>query len=255
MDEPGPPTRSSASRIVRSIPIRSMSLIVNTRMSASRRNARSEGSSDRIPTSATRDGSRAGSLSRSCANHAGARPSAAPSGIPCTLPGGARLRCVEISVRIDPDHATYLSGGRGQARERPERDRVVTAENERPGSVADGRLDEGGQFRAGVEDLGQESCALVTQRDRLRLRRHDVAPVGDRMPIARQALLETRVADRRRPHVDAATGLAEVERRADDRDGTCSRCGTYSAQAAPLRERRRYTSRPRRGSSVGRAHG
>ena len=82
-----------------------MSLIVKTRMSASRRKARSAGSSERMPTSATRDGSSAGSVSRSCANHSGARPSAAASGIPCTLPDGlvsGVLRSPWASIQITP---------------------------------------------------------------------------------------------------------------------------------------------------------
>ena len=221
-------------------------------MSGSRRNARSDGIERPDPherDTGRIEGRQPQPLVREPRRRA---PERGAERHPVHVPGGARLRCVEISMRIDPDHATYLSGGPGQARERPERDRVVTAENERPGSLRHGRLDEGGQFGAGVEDLGQESCALVTQRDRLRLRRHDVAPVGDRMPHRPQALLETRVADRRRPHVDATTGLAEVERRTDDPDGTAHGAEPTRPGGRP---RARYTSRPRRGSSVGRAHG
>ena len=47
------------------------------------------------------------------------------------------------------------------------------------------------------------SRPLVVQRERLRLRRDDVAAVGDGQADRRQPLFETCVANRRRAHVDA----------------------------------------------------
>ena len=65
---------------------------------------------------------------------------------------------------------------------------------------------------------GQEARALVVERRRLGHRRLDVPVVSHVVAKALQTLLEARVADRRRPHVDAAAALPEVERRTDDRD-------------------------------------
>ena len=168
----------------------------------------------------------------------------------------ARLRRVEVAVRVDPDHAARLARGRRESGKRPDRDRMVAAEHEREGALPHRLLDERGELRARLEDLRQEPRPLVLERERLGLGRDDVAAVRHGEPDLREPLLEPGVADRRRAHVDAAARLAEVERRADDRDGTLHRaepytCGTGAASGPG----RRYTSRPRRGSSVGRAHG
>ena len=159
-------------------------------------------------------------------------------------------------MRVDPDHAAGLARGRREAGKGPDRDRMVAAEHEGQRTVPRRLLDERGERGAGLQDLGQEPRPLVHERERLRLGRDDVAAVEDGERDLRQPLLEPGVADRRRAHVDAASGLAEVERRADDRDGTLHRAQPYlggGGSARPLG--RRYTSRPRRGSSVGRAHG
>ena len=127
----GPEILSSDSRTARSIPMRSISLIVKTRTPASRRSLRSPSSSerdaderdplaDRPPAAATR-------RSRTRRRR---RPSAAASGIPCTFPlglvsGVLMSECASIQS-TPPGPCTD-----GEAAERAERDRVVAAEHER----------------------------------------------------------------------------------------------------------------------------
>ncbi len=157
---------------------------------------------------------------------------------------------------VDPDHASGLTRGRSKTGQGADRDRMVAAEHEGQRTVAGRLLDERGERGAGLQDLGEKTGPVVDEGERLGLGRDDVAAVEDRERDRRQPLLEPRVADRRRAHVDAAAGLAEVERRADDRDGTLHRAQPYLGGGASARSSgRRYTSRPRRGSSVGRAHG
>ena len=173
-----------------------------------------------MPTSATRDGSSAGSVEpvvgeplRRPAEGRGERH-------PVDVAGRARLGRVEVAVGIDPDHAARLSCGGGEAGEGA-RSRSHGRRRARAGS-APSRTESStsaASARAGLEDLGQVARALVVQRERLGLGCDDVAAVGDGVADLRQPLLETRVADRRRAHVDAAPRLAEVERGTDDRDG------------------------------------
>ncbi len=136
-------------------------------MPASRRKARSDGSSERIPTSATRDGSSAGSVSLSCLNHSERLAERGRERHPVHVPGRARLGRVEIAVRVDPDHAAGLPRRGGEAGERADRDRVVAAEHERPRAFAHGLLDQRRERRAGLEDLGEEARALVYERESL----------------------------------------------------------------------------------------
>ncbi len=147
-------------------------------------------------------------------------------------------------MRVDPDHAPRLSRGGCEAGERPHGDRVVAAEHERPGALPHRPLHQRRELGAGVEDLRQIPCPLVDDRECLGLRRHDIASIRDGEADLRQALLEPGVPDRRRAHVDAAPGLAEVEGRTDDRDGTlhgaepylgrggCARTALHFATAA-----------------------
>ena len=158
--KPGPATRSSASRIACSIPIRSMSLIVKTRMSASRRNARSAGSSERMPTRATRDGSSAGSGEPLVGEPVRRPAEGRGERHPVHVAGRARLGRVEVAVGVDPDHAARLACGGGEPGEGAHRDRVVATEHERRERLAHRRLDERRQARAGVEDLRQVARAL-----------------------------------------------------------------------------------------------
>ena len=78
--------------------------------------------------------------------------------------------------------------------------------------------DPGGDQLARVVDLGKESCALVAERRRFGDRGLHVPLVANLVAETDQPLLEPRVADRRRPHVDPAPTLPEIERGADDRD-------------------------------------
>ena len=195
-----------------------------------------------MPTSATRDGSSAGSGQPLVPEPLRRLAERGRERHPVHVPGRARLGRVEVAVRVDPDHAARLPCRGGEAGERADRDRVVAAEHERPRAFAHGLLDQRRERRAGLEDLGEEARALVHERERLGHRRRDVAAVGDREPDLGQPLVEPRVADRRRAHVDAAPGLAEVERCADDRDGTLHGAKPYSpgrsyAGGATLRRR------------------
>ncbi len=95
---------------------------------------------------------------------------------------------------------------------------MVSAEHEGHRSarsdLGDARCDQ----LARVVDLGEEARALVPQRGGLGHGGLDVPLVAHGVPETDESLLEPRVPDRRRPHVDAASPLPEVERRADDRD-------------------------------------
>ena len=120
-------------------------------------------------------------------------------------------------MRVDPEHPAGAVHGR-QTAERSERDRVISAEDERK-RPSGRRLGHPPRDQlARVVDLWQEPRAFVAQGRRLRDGRLDVAFVSHVVPESDETLLEPRVPDRRRPHVDAAPALPEIERRTDDRD-------------------------------------
>ena len=119
---------------------------------------------------------------------------------------------------VDPDDATGQPVSCREPAERPQRDRVVAPEHERDGSGRDRLTDEPGDPSAGLEDLGEVARALVAERGRLLHGGLHVAAVLDLVAKPAKPLFQTRVADRRRSHVDTATPLAEIERGADDRD-------------------------------------
>jgi hypothetical protein len=135
------------------------------------------------------------------------------------VPARARVGRVDVRVRIDPEHAP-AAVNRGKAPERAECDRVVAAEDEgqRPG----GRLlDHLRRYaRTRLFDLGEEACSLVVHGRGLGHGRLDVAVVPNHMSETDESLLQPGVANRRRPHVDAAAPLTEVERCTDDGDLT-----------------------------------
>jgi hypothetical protein len=82
---------------------------------------------------------------------------------------------------------------------------VVAAEHERQRAALAASADERGQPVAEIEDLGEIARVLVAHVGRLDDRRDDVARVGDpHAELLRELLLEARVADRGRAHVDAA---------------------------------------------------
>ena len=83
-----------------------------------------------------------------------------------------------------------------------------------------GRLaDEPRDALADLHDRREVAGRGIADVGRLGHRRADVAPVGDLAAELADARLELRVADRRRPHVDAAAPGPEIEPGADDRDG------------------------------------
>ena len=108
-------------------------------------------------------------------------------------------------------------GGR-QAAERPERDGVISPEDERNRARIRLLDDLRGDPLAGLLDLRQEACPLVAKRRCLRDRRLDVPVVAHAIPEAREPLLEPCVAHGGRPHVYSAAALAEIEGCTDDRD-------------------------------------
>ena len=135
------------------------------------------------------------------------------------VPARARLRRVDVGVGVDPEHPPGAANLR-KTPERPERDRVIAAEDERDRAGLDLLDDLRRDALARRLDLRKEAGSLVVDSRRLRDRRLDVPVVANVVAQAQEAFLEPRVADRGRPHVDSAPPLPEVERRADDRDLT-----------------------------------
>jgi hypothetical protein len=137
---------------------------------------------------------------------------------PVHVAGRRGVGRVQVAVCVDPDDAAGTAHLR-HPDERAERDGMVAAEDERERAASRRRGDEARDLLADVEDLVEEARVLAADRFRLDDRRAHVSLVGDRdAELLRQVLLELRVADRRRAHVDAAPARAEVERRADHRD-------------------------------------
>ena len=128
--KPGPAMWESDSRIARSIPIRSMSLIVYARIPRSRMRWRSPSSSDRRADQrhpVRIDGREGPAVLEELAADRRARPR---GGMPCTFPLGESLWRVDVAVRVDPADAAGHRTAREPA-QRAHRDGVVAAENER----------------------------------------------------------------------------------------------------------------------------
>ena len=242
--------------MTRSTPSRSISLIVKTRTSSSSISSRSPGSSERTPTSAAR--SPTATARRRRRRRRPPAPSAAASGMPCTLPRRRGARPVQVAVRVDPERRARAARLRHPA-ERAHRDRVVAAEHERQVPLPDRLVDERGDPLARLLDRAEVAGVRGRPRRSPRARpTRDVAPVDDRPAERADALVEARVADRGRAHVDAAPALAQVERGADDRDRRSARSagvscmftrkrvrehdGCGSDQGAPRRRRRASSS-------------
>ena len=136
---------------------------------------------------------------------------------PVHVPARRGVRAVEIAVRVDPEHAARAVEPR-EPPERAERHRVVAAEHERPVAVLERTDDELCDLLARLLDLRQEPRLLVAVGDGLGDGSPDVALVHRGHADLVEPRLEPRVADRRRPHVDAAAALAEIEWRTDDRN-------------------------------------
>ena len=109
---------------------------------------------------------------------------------------------------------------------------MVAAEHERRPSAARRSGDELRHLVAERKDLVQEARPLVARLGRLRDRRDDV-PEVDRLNAERllQMLLQSRVPDRRRTHVDATASRPEVERRADQGDLPVPRLQAHAGKA------------------------
>jgi hypothetical protein len=136
---------------------------------------------------------------------------------PVDVAAGRGLRRVEVAVGIDPQHGAGPAGGGREAAEGAQRDRVVAAEHDRQAPLPHRVADAPGDALAGAAYLRQEARPRIAARRRLGHGGLDVAPVRAVAPERGQPLLETRVADRRRAHVDAAAAGTEVERCTDDR--------------------------------------
>ncbi len=136
--------------------------------------------------------------------------------MPCTLPLG------DVPGRFRSPWASIHSVAPAPARlrhpsERAHRDRMVAAEHERHEPLVGRVADEARDPLAGLHDRRQVPGRRVADVGRLRHRRADVAPVRHLVADVADARLELRVADRRRPHVDAAAPGPKVEPGPDDR--------------------------------------
>ena len=120
-------------------------------------------------------------------------------------------------MRVDPERRAGAAGLR-HAAERPHRDRVVAAQRQRDVALLDGVADEAGDLLAHGLDRAEVARVRAALLGRLRNGRADVAPVVDLEAELAQPAVQLCVADRRRPHVDAAAPLTEVEPGADHRD-------------------------------------
>ena len=155
----GPATRSSASRIARSTPIRSISLIVKTRTPASRRSWRSPSSSSRTPSE--RDALRIDGRERPgvARERVAAEPERRAQRHPVHVAARARLRRVDVASARRSRARRPAPCARRKPAERAERDRVVAAEDERRRAGADGFDDLRGDPLARALDLGKEARA------------------------------------------------------------------------------------------------
>ena len=137
-------------------------------------------------------------------------------------------------MRVDPEHAAGAVAA-AEPPERADRHRVVAAENERQQPVLAACV---------TRPATRSHCALIGRGSaharsptsaRLRDGRLDVSPVEDLAPSSSMPRREPRVADRGRPHVDAAAAGAQVESRADHGDRRFSSADSQSGKL-PLSE-------------------
>ncbi len=206
----------------------------------------------------TCSGFTAGSGHASLPKASSARPSAAARGIPWTFPLGevaGVFRSPCASNQSTPP-APWVAASPPSVPSAIEWSPPRTIGTEPSLATAATRR---GNALAGVLDLGEEASTRVAGRGRLRDHGLDVAPVRALEPETRQALVQARVADRRGPHVHAATAGAQVERATDDCDLSLVH-GQEANQPLPRSASRAEAtsdtlSPARRGSSVGRAHG
>jgi hypothetical protein len=119
-------------------------------------------------------------------------------------------------VSIEPEDSAHARAG-GEAAQRPERHRMVAAQNERRQPLVPGAPHPVGDVLARGSDLREEARPRVALVDFLGHDQLDVAGVDASDTELLQMGLEPRVADRRGAHVHTAPAGPEIERGADDR--------------------------------------
>ena len=132
-----------------------------------------------------------------------------------------RVGRVHVGVRVDPEQADFLvlpAVELGDARNGSGSDRMISAENQRNFAGFQRLQHEVGALGAGGGDFlevfgaGGAFFLLLGDGD------GNVASIFDDVPDGFKARFESGNADRGRPHVNAAPGLAKIERNADHTD-------------------------------------
>ncbi len=118
----------------------------------------------------------AGSDQPSLGNRAPAEPERGREHHPVDVAARARLRAVEVAVRVDPEHAALAVHPR-EAAERPERDRVVAAQDERDRALRATASATRSAMRWQVSLIcGRNRACSSPTGDRLRRRRRSTLP-------------------------------------------------------------------------------
>ena len=143
--------------------------------------------------------------------------------MPCTLPDSLDDGIVHVAVRIDPDQAQRLAAlaqVRRRGRHRSGAEAVIAAERDRHRAFGERRERGLEQPLADARDVLHVTLVRIARALRLGNRRRHVALVDDAQAERGELLAEAGDAKRRRPHVGAAPVAAEIERHADDVDGS-----------------------------------
>ena len=194
-------------------------------------------------------------------------PSAAASGMPWTFPVGLVAGRVEVAVRVDPDRRRRAGrprrGGRPASRARSSGRRRARA-GATPSATTSRTIVASRAHASRIS--GRKRARSSVDAERLRLRGRDVPAIDDRAAERREALLEPRVADRGRAHVDAASrpgrgraarrrssrsrGVAATAREATRLAASSARCRPAAGRWGSVRHGRRArdhdVERPRR---------
>ena len=134
------------------------------------------------------------------------------------VPARRGLGAVQVAVRIEPEHAAG-PGRRRHPADRPDRDRVIAAEDQRDEPAGARPRDERCDALAGALDRRQVAGVRIAGVGRLGDVDLDVAPVDADAPEPRDPLLEAGVADRRGPHVHPTPPGPEIQPSADHGHG------------------------------------
>ncbi len=101
---------------------------------------------------------------------------------------------------------------------------MIAAQNDRKAFLGKNMLDDIGELGADRIDRVEILCVVVDHRKRFPNRYVKVAAIFDmRDADGAQFFMQSRIAHRRRPHIDPATARAEVHRHADDIDAVAHR--------------------------------